>query len=404
MEDGWCLTESDPQVFSELLRQLGVKGLQVDDLYSLDAETLAPLQPIYALIFLFKYVGGGAEDRAGVQVDALDSGVLLTCKQNKKCAVFYGSQTGTAEEFSIRLAKEAKSRFGVSSLVCDPEEYEFRNLDQIPEDKAVVFVMATYGEGEPTDNAQQLMEFLEEEEPEFSNGSTLENLNYVVFGLGNKTYEHYNAVARKLDERLTALGAKRIGERGEGDDDKALEEDYLAWKDDMWVAFAERLGVEEGGAGGFATPSSTLPCPSSLITSVIPQAICNKYGLAIGATFAPLVKGMIILLYPIAKPIALVLDYLFGAHDDGVTYRKAELKAFVALGVEDKLADEELALLGSVLEFSGKTVSSVMQAPTGHGRAAFIDSGPGLVIHESSSGMGELLPPPPGSSQARSTR
>lgn len=55
-----------------------------------------------------------------------------------------------------------------------------------------------------------------------------------------------------------------------------------------------------------------------------------------------------------------VLDYLFGAHDDGVTYRKAELKAFVALGVEDKLADDELALLGSVLEFSGKTVGSVM--------------------------------------------
>lgn len=59
-----------------------------------------------------------------------------------------------------------------------------------------------------------------------------------------------------------------------------------------------------------------------------------------------------------------MLDYLFGAHDDGVTYRKAELKAFVALGVEDKLADEELALLGSVLEFSGKTVSSVMVSPS----------------------------------------
>jgi ubiquitin carboxyl-terminal hydrolase L5 len=26
---GWSLTESDPQVFTQLLRELGVKGLQV---------------------------------------------------------------------------------------------------------------------------------------------------------------------------------------------------------------------------------------------------------------------------------------------------------------------------------------------------------------------------------------
>jgi len=32
-ESGWCLTESDPQVFSELLRNLGVKGLQVVSTY-----------------------------------------------------------------------------------------------------------------------------------------------------------------------------------------------------------------------------------------------------------------------------------------------------------------------------------------------------------------------------------
>jgi NADPH-ferrihemoprotein reductase len=71
-------------------------------------------------------------------------------------------------------------------------------------------------------------------------------LKYVVFGLGNKTYEHYNAIARIVDRELEKAGAIRIGERGEGDDDKSMEEDYLEWKDGMWDAFAKALGVEEG--------------------------------------------------------------------------------------------------------------------------------------------------------------
>jgi Mg2+/Co2+ transporter CorC len=51
---------------------------------------------------------------------------------------------------------------------------------------------------------------------------------------------------------------------------------------------------------------------------------------------------------------------MLGAGDVAITYRKAELKTFVALGLEDKLADDELGLLGSVLEFSEKTVSAIM--------------------------------------------
>ncbi|WVQ69027.1 uncharacterized protein L199_007239 [Kwoniella botswanensis] len=80
MEDpsGWSLTESDPQVFTQLLKDLGVKGLQVDDLYSLDEATLSTLKPIHALIFLFKYVEPSAsesEGTSGVEVDPLDTGV-----------------------------------------------------------------------------------------------------------------------------------------------------------------------------------------------------------------------------------------------------------------------------------------------------------------------------------------
>ena len=42
--------------------------------------------------------------------------------QKKKIVIFYGSQTGTAEDYGTRIAKEAKARYGLSSLVCDPEE------------------------------------------------------------------------------------------------------------------------------------------------------------------------------------------------------------------------------------------------------------------------------------------
>ena len=41
--------------------------------------------------------------------------------QDKKVVVFYGSQTGTAEEFAARLAKEA-TRHGMPAMTFDPEE------------------------------------------------------------------------------------------------------------------------------------------------------------------------------------------------------------------------------------------------------------------------------------------
>ncbi|KAJ3810595.1 hypothetical protein EV368DRAFT_87631 [Lentinula lateritia] len=62
--NGWQLTESDPGVFSELLKTLGVP-LIVDDLYSLDSESLASLQPLHALIFLFKWVSISSDSMSG---------------------------------------------------------------------------------------------------------------------------------------------------------------------------------------------------------------------------------------------------------------------------------------------------------------------------------------------------
>ncbi|KAK9479248.1 ubiquitin carboxyl-terminal hydrolase [Lipomyces japonicus] len=52
---GWGTIENDPLVFSALLHAMGVRGMTVKEVYSLDAESLSQFSQLFGLIFLFKW-------------------------------------------------------------------------------------------------------------------------------------------------------------------------------------------------------------------------------------------------------------------------------------------------------------------------------------------------------------
>ena len=126
--------------------------------------------------------------------------------------------------------------------MCDYVKNDIEGLSEL-ENGLAVFILATYGEGDPTgkhlsiflsheqiitinqakitrfsrrgkiDNAQVLFDQLHQDEWD------LKGLNYAVFGLGNKTYKYFNQIGKYFDKRLTELNGTRLVPLGLGDDD-----------------------------------------------------------------------------------------------------------------------------------------------------------------------------------------
>ncbi|KAI9805939.1 MAG: hypothetical protein M1825_000553 [Sarcosagium campestre] len=117
------------------------------------------------------------------------------------------------------------------------------------------------------------------------------------------------------------------------------------------------------GGGWPAVLSSTVLIV--IFGEIIPQAICVRYGMSIGALMAPFVLVLMYILAPVAWPTAKLLDYLLG-EDHGTVYKKAGLKTLVTLhktlgpSPHERLNQDEVTIISAVLDLKDKSVGSIM--------------------------------------------
>lgn len=95
---------------------------------------------------------------------------------------------------------------------------------------------------------------------------------------------------------------------------------------------------------------------------VIPQAWFVRFALKFCAFFAPLLRVVIFVTYPISKPIQLLLDKLLG-HEKSVLHSRHELGLLISehADSESELDEDEIEIMRSTLLLSEKRVRDIMK-------------------------------------------
>ena len=164
--------------------------------------------------------------------------------------IVYASESGNSEKLAGDTAKAARKN-GLKPNVIDMADLDLAALTSA---KKLVFIVATWGEGDPPARAVRAYnELMGEGAPR------LDGVEFGVLALGDTAYAEFCAIGKKIDERLAALGGKRVVDRVDCDLDFA--EPAARWIGDaVKVLTPPNAGgrvIEVDFGGKPAAPAST---------------------------------------------------------------------------------------------------------------------------------------------------
>lgn len=98
-------------------------------------------------------------------------------------------------------------------------------------------------------------------------------MHYAVFGLGNKQYEHFNSVGKRVHKALGTLGAQALCRRGDGDDDGVIDDDFEKWSAEFHAALDAKSDIVGGKdqTNGEAAGHATIPVPAFKVITMAPN-------------------------------------------------------------------------------------------------------------------------------------
>lgn len=226
--------------------------------------TLTPLQLAWLSGYAWSQASGVEQPLVGQHLAA---NLTALSAEPFSITVLSGSQTGNAKSVADKVAAEL-TEAGIAVKRVALKDYKAKT---IADEKYLLLVTSTQGEGEPPEEGVVLHKLL--------NGKKtpkLTELQFAVLGLGDSSYPNFCQAGKDFDQRFAELGATRLFERVDADLDYSATAEQ--WIQDIVAIIKEKAAQASPVVQSIATATTALvakesqynkanPFPATLITN-----------------------------------------------------------------------------------------------------------------------------------------